>query len=244
MTIRMDALATTRRDALDPLPYDAAWPSLRSASGRVDIHALAAFWVRESKLVGHYLEFGVGAGRSAVAAIRAHRRENPQAVPTFFLFDSFAGLPPLTGRDAGSTQFHAGQFAFTRDAVRDLLRAHGAWDAARVRFVEGWFEHSLPAFDRAAFGDLPAAVVHVDVDLHTSAARVLEFVTPHLQQGTMLLFDDWSAFAASWDHGERAAVREWLERHPHVALEGYAKYGWHGEAFVAHVGDPEAARAA
>ncbi|HUK61730.1 MAG TPA: hypothetical protein VLV15_00310, partial [Dongiaceae bacterium] len=69
-------MTRTRRDPLDPLPYDAAWPSLRSATGRVDIHALAAFWVRESGLVGHYLEFGVGSGRSAVAAIRAHRREN------------------------------------------------------------------------------------------------------------------------------------------------------------------------
>jgi O-methyltransferase len=225
-----------RTDALDPLPYDQAWPSLRSAWGRIDVHTLAAFWVCESKLSGHYLEFGVGAGRSAVAALRAHRRYNPERVPSFFLFDSFEGLPALSGRDAGSTQFHAGQFAFGLDEVRGTLTAHGVWDASRVHLVPGFFEHSLATFDRARLGGLGAAVVHVDVDLHASARVVLDWVTPLLQQGTLLMFDDWNTFAASWDHGERAAAREWLEANPGFNLESYAKYGWHGEAFLVQRG--------
>lgn len=226
--------APVRRDALDPLPYDAAWPSLRSATGRVDVHALAAFWVRESRLEGPYLEFGVGAGRSAVAAIRAHQRENPETVRRFFLFDSFRGLPALEGPDACSRQFHEGQYAFDAGHVRETLRAHGVWRPARVKLIEGFFEESLPRFDTAEFGGRRATVVHVDVDLHASARTVLEFVTPHLQQGTVMLFDDWNAFSASWRHGERAAVREWLDAHPHLALERWAKYGWHGEAFLVH----------
>ncbi len=225
-----------RMDALDPLPYDQAWPSLRSAWGRVDVHTLAAFWVGESHLRGHYLEFGVGAGRSAVAAIRAHRRTNPDAVPTFLLFDSFEGLPALTGRDAGSTQFHAGQYAFGLDEVRATLEGHGVWDPQRVHLVPGFFEDSLARFDRARLGGLGAAVVHIDVDLHASARVVLDWVAPLLQQGTLLMFDDWNTFSASWAHGERAAAREWLEAQPGLNLESYAKYGWHGEAFLVHRG--------
>jgi hypothetical protein len=230
----LETVPYVRQDALDPLPYDAPWPSLRTATGRVDVHALAAFFVRESRLFGHYLEFGVGAGRSAVAAIRANRRENPQAVERFFLFDSFQGLPALEGGDRGSTQFAEGQYAFSQEQVRETLRAHGVNDPARVLLVPGFFEESLPRFDRARLHGAPAVIVHVDVDLHASARTVLEWVTPHVVQGTVLLFDDWNAFSASWAHGERAAAREWLEAHPDLNLESYARYGWHGEAFLVH----------
>ena len=224
-----------RRDELDPLPYHVEWPSLRSATGRIDIHSLAAFWVRESKLRGNYLEFGVGAGRSAVAAIRAHRRENPETVPTFFLFDSFEGLPELRGSDADSQQFTAGQFAFGIEAVASKLRQHGV-DDAEIVLVPGYFESSLPTFEHASFRGLGAAVVHIDVDLYGSACTVLSSITPLLQQGTVILFDDWNAFTARDTHGERAAVREWLAANPRLRLESYAKYGWHGEAFLVHVG--------
>jgi len=223
-----------RRDELDPLPYEAAWPSLRTASGRVDVHSLVAFWVRESHLSGNYLEFGVGAGRSAVAAIRAHGRYNPDTVERFFLFDSFQGLPALEDRDAGSEQFHEGQFAFGGEDVRRMLREHGVDDPRRVALVPGFFEESLPRFVLGEFGGLPAVVVHIDVDLHRSARLVLEFVTPLLQQGSVILFDDWNAFTARWSHGERAATREWLEAHADLNLESYVKYGWHGEAFLVH----------
>lgn len=226
--------APARADDLDPLPYHVPWPSLRSATGRIDVHSLVAFWVRESRIAGHYLEFGVGAGRSAVAAIRAHRREVPDGPMKFFLFDSFAGLPPLEGSDEDSHQFHEGQFAFDESQVRAKLAAHGVWDPARVSLVPGFYEQSLPAFDRARFGEFPAAVVHVDVDLYQSAKQVLAFVTPLLVQGSILMFDDWNAFDASWAHGERAATREWLEANAAFNLESYARYGWHGEAFLVH----------
>lgn len=229
-------MAYARRDELDPLPYHVEWPSLRSATGRVDIHALVAFWVRESKLRGHYLEFGVGAGRSAVAAIRAHRRENPESVPTFFLFDSFEGLPTLEGSDADSNQFEAGQFAFDVEAVANKLRYHEV-DDAEVVLVPGYFERSLATFDQTSLRGLGAAVVHVDVDLYGSARTVLNWVTPLLQQGTVILFDDWNAFTARASHGERAATREWLAANPRISLESYAKYGWHGEAFIVHVAE-------
>jgi hypothetical protein len=224
----------TRIDALDPLPYSESWPSLRSASGRVDVHSLAAFWVLESKLSGDYLEFGVGAGRSAIAAIRANRRYNPETVARFFLFDSFEGLPPLTGKDVGSQQFKGGDYAFSRASVIQKLTEHGAYDVSRVELVSGFYEHSLPGFDTSRFGDRKAAIVHVDVDLYESAATVLRFVTPHLQAGTMLLFDDWNTFVADNRRGERAACREWLAENPQFSIESYVRYGWHGEGFIVH----------
>lgn len=221
-----------RADNLDPLPYSAEWPSLRSAFGRVDIHSLAAFWVRETKVSGAYLEFGVGRGRSAVAAIRANLRDNPGTVGPFVLFDSFRGLPKLESLDIGSRQFQPGDFAFSVEEVRGFLDQHRIPREAPVVMVPGWFEESLATFDAAAHGVQRAAIVHIDVDLYASCVTVLDFVRPLLQGGTILLMDDWNAFAASDRHGERAAMREWLARHPDLRLHDYARYGWHGQAFI------------
>jgi hypothetical protein len=224
--------AYERIDELDPLPYAEEWPSLRSGWGRVDIHSLAAYWLQESKISGHYLEFGVGAGRSAVAAIRANRRVSPPRIGRYFLFDSFAGLPPLAGPDEGSPQFTAGDFAFSVDQVAAKLQKHGVTDDADVVLVPGFFEDSLPTFDPAELRGGRAAIVHIDVDLYGSAAAALAFLTPYVQPGAMFLFDDWNCFAAQNDKGERRAAREWLGRQPGFRLESYAKYGWHGEAFI------------
>ena len=223
-----------RIDELDPIPYQHEWPSLRCITGRVDIHSLVAFFVKECRFHGHYLEFGVGSGRSAVASIRAHARENGSGIEKFFLFDSFEGLPKLAGPDEDSVQFHEGQFAFSQEDVRAKLEKHGVWDPERVVMVPGFFDQSLPAFDRERFGGLGASVVHIDVDLYGSVRGALDFVTPMLHQGSVILFDDWNCFDASWQKGERAATREWLEANPHLNLESYERYGFHGEVFLVH----------
>ncbi len=224
-----------RADDLDPLPYLAEWPSLRSATGRVDIHSLAAFWVRESRVSGAYLEFGVGMGRSGVAAIRAHRRDNPDTVKPFIFFDSFCGLPELTSVDAGSNQFKRGDFSYSVEQVRQFMARYGVGNDVPASFIPGWFEHSLPTFDAPAHGVEKAAVVHVDVDLYTSCVTVLEFAQKFLQPGTIMLFDDWNAFGASDRKGERAATAEWLLRNPRLRLNEYASYGWHGKAFIVDI---------
>jgi hypothetical protein len=225
-------MAYRRRDELDPIPYHEEWPSLRSAWGRVDVHSLAASWVQACQLRGHYFEFGVASGRSAVAAIRANTRLTPRVIDRFYLFDSFAGLPALSGPDVGSIQFGAGMYAYGVDQVVAKLEHHGVADDADIILVPGFFEASLPPFDATQLGGLGASLVHIDVDLYSSCVEVLAFVTPYLQSGAVMLFDDWNCFGAKNDRGERRAVREWLDKNPHVRLESYAKYGWHGEAFL------------
>jgi hypothetical protein len=229
-----------RKDALDPLPMTSEWPSLRCVTGRVDIHSLASFFVRENHLSGAYFEFGVASGRSAISAIRANRRDNPFMVFPFLLFDSFEGLPELQGKDAGSNQFHAGDFAFGVKQVIANLEGHGVYDENRVHLVPGWFDQTLPAFPASELGLNRAAIVHIDVDLYASCVTVLKFIEPFLQVGTVMLFDDWNAFNASRHKGERAATAEWLQSQPRWQLNEMARYGWHGQAFTVDTLTPEA----
>ena len=122
----------------------------------------------------------MGEWRSAVAALRAHTRKNPEGILHYFLFDSFEGLPSLEGSDLSSKQFTAGQFAFSQAEVKAKLEQHKVWDEKRITMIPGYFDKSLPAFDTSVFGGHTASVVHIDVDLHESTRQVLDFVTPFL----------------------------------------------------------------
>jgi O-methyltransferase len=227
------APAFVRRDELDPLPYFAEWPSLRSAWGRVDIHSLAAFWIHESQVRGDYYEFGVASGRSAVCAVRASRLYGEPAAAHFHLFDSFEGLPELTGVDAGSDQFSKGDFEFRQEQARQTMERHGAWNPARTTFYAGWFEHTLTRELQAHLSSRPAAIIHIDCDLYASARTVLTFVTPLLQRGTILLVDDYNCFQGSGTRGLRLALNEWTRQSGvPLVLHPYASYGWHGSAFI------------
>jgi hypothetical protein len=174
MSDRAPPATDTRKDALDPLPYVAEWPSLRSAWGAIDIHSLAAFWVQETELEGHYLDFGPAAGRSAVAAIRASRRSSPRRIHRSFLF------------------------GVAVEEARTALETHGVAVDADVVLCPGGLEAALPAFDPAQLGGRPAAIVHVGADAGTALAQVLAFVRPYLQPGAIVLLDDGARGFRAW----------------------------------------------
>jgi hypothetical protein len=74
----------------------------------------------------------------------------------------------------------------------------------------------------------------IDCDLYESTVPVLEFITPLLQQGTILIFDDWFRFRGSRHHGERRACHGWLQRNPGVELEDWYQEGPQCKAFLVH----------
>lgn len=219
-----------RRDELDPLPYAEGYPSLRSATGRVDIHSLVAKFLADSRSQGAYLEFGVGKGRSAVSALRAYTRAG--VCSRFVLCDSFEGLPRLEGPDAGSAQFKQGDYAFSLEQVAALFAEREVDGLAPITCVQGWFGPSTRAGVEEALQGIAPVVLHVDVDLYESTRIVLASVGDLLKPGAVVLFDDWNCFNASNRYGERRATREWLEDNPGFALNPFAAYGWHGQAFV------------
>ena len=65
---------------------------------------------------------------------------------------------------------------------------------------------------------------------------MLDFLTPRVRTGTVLLFDDWHCFRNRPDRGEQRACSEWLERNPSIALRPIMSFGFHGQAFT--VGAP------
>lgn len=223
-----------RQDPLDPLPYTADIPSLMSGNGRVDAHSIVAHYLMDNKMKGAYLEFGVGMGRSAVAALRAYSRVN--VVDQFHLFDSFCGLPKLAGVDSSSAQFKEGDYSYGAGDVRKFLEDHRVWDPTRVNFHRGWFQDTVELFAvTAQSDDLAISVIHLDMDLYESCLTVLSAIRRLLKTGVVLMFDDWNCFSASNEAGERKATKEWLRSNPDIRLDPWFSYGWHGQSFFCQV---------
>lgn len=223
-----------RQDSLDPLPYAEQIPSLMSASGRVDAHSVVAHYLLDNKMNGAYLEFGVGMGRSAVAAIRAYSRVN--VVDRFHLFDSFCGLPKLTGLDSLSEQFREGDYFYSEMDVIRFLDDHRVLDEKRVFLHRGLFEETVEKWCAVAQkNNTTVSVIHLDMDLYESCFTVLTAVKKLLRTGVVLLFDDWNCFRASNTAGERKATADWLNSNKDVRLDPWFPYGWHGQAFFCQV---------
>jgi O-methyltransferase len=185
-------------------------------------------FVANNGVPGDYTEFGVLQGGTFVQAWRASRR---WSLPLrLHAFDSFAGLPPVTGVDAGG-QFHEGQYSAPRTAFEQNLVRHKV-DRGRVTVTEGFFADTLLPERAASIGLQSVAVAWVDCDLYESTVPVLGFISELLSDGAVLCFDDWFCYKGRSDRGEQRACAEWLERETSLSLTPYHKFHWAGNSFI------------
>ena len=85
------------------------------------------------------------------------------------------------------------------------LSAHN-FDWSRGFLVQGYFHQSLTPEIKKRFDMERAALVMVDCDLDQSTVPVLDFIGDLLQEGTVILFDDWYCFGTTSEHGETRAL--------------------------------------
>lgn len=135
---------------------------------------------------GMALEFGVYAGRTLTRIAAA--RPGGAVVG----FDSFEGLP-----ETWRPGFRAGTF----DDVTGPPEIDGA------ELVVGLFADTLPGFLDTHPG--PVDLLHLDADLYSSTATVLELVGPRLRPGSVVVFDEFFNYPG-WEQHEARAWREYV----------------------------------
>jgi hypothetical protein len=190
------------------------------------------------EIEGDYLEFGVFRGETFRNAMRAARQAFRAAKQgrfrgRFIAFDSFQGLPQVASMGDGVNLYAAGEFSASRARFEKTLGR--LRDRFPIEIVPGWFDETLTRPTAERLGLRKAAFVNIDCDLYESTVPVLDFVTPLLQTGTMLYFDDWFSYRGSMDDGEPRAAREWLARNPSIRLVDYRNVGITGKMFVVNV---------
>jgi len=182
---------------------------------------------QQDSLRGDYLEFGVWQGKTFAQAFHYGTRHNDYM--RYIACDSFEGLPVPKGLDAGA-EFQQGQFACSHKQFLSNIQVSGV-DIQKVITVEGWFDKSLTKEVVSEHQISVAAVSYIDCDLYESCVPVLDFLTPLVQQGSILMFDDWFCFRAAKDKGVQLATAEWLTRNPHISLIDWKCFGPYGKAF-------------
>ena len=214
-------------------------PSIRSQHfGTEQMANLAAQFLETNEIRGSYLEFGVYRGSTFAQfyhafrhAFRRHRLDVPM-----FGFDSFQGLPSAGDADAdpGFRRYAEGSFACSEAELRtELGRRRVPADAYTL--IAGFYEDSLSPALYERPGLSPTAIVFLDCFYARSTRAALRFITPTLQDGTVLMCNSYFRFKAHPDHGERGALAEWCRQHPTIGLTEYAKFGTTGIAFIAHL---------
>ncbi len=130
---------------------------------------------------GLLLEFGVFQGRSInLIAARTNRR--------VFGFDSFEGLPEdWTANSPKGAYSLGGRLPDT---------------AENVSLIPGWFSDAIPQFAKSHAG--PVALLHLDCDLHSSTALVLESLGERLPPGAVVILDDFVGYPGFLEHEYRA----------------------------------------
>ncbi len=163
------------------------------------------------RIPGNIIEFGVAKGDSTRAIREALLKYNPPApgLPLekqIFACDSFEGL-----REKFENA-EVGAFACEPPQIPG------------VRIVKGYFEDSLTPELAREVGKISFA--HLDADLYSSTYCALEWLTPLLQTGTLLLFDEFigeknSEMRAFQDWGQKTGIETIL-----IAEFGREPSGW------------------
>ena len=136
-----------------------------------------------------WAEFGVENGTSA-----RYFLERLPADGTFYLFDSFEGLPEeWYGHEVG----HRRATFVPR------------FSDSRAKIVKGWFKDTLPI-------DVTFDFVHIDCDLYSSTKTVLDNINVRI--GTIILFDELWGYP-DWEDHEYKALNEWDRSWKYIARD-------------------------
>lgn len=179
---------------------------------------------------GAYCEFGVFDGRTFVMA--AHALKN--VCGTFHAFDSYKGIGGSLAEE--TTHYHDGDYSANVQTLHYNMRSAGV-GAVPYQVIPGYFQDSLKGRTCRDDGIEHVAIAHIDVDVYEPAKLALDYLTPGLLDGALLMFDDFDQLAARDDLGERRALREWLAENPQITVELYRTYGVFCRAFIVHRND-------
>jgi tetratricopeptide (TPR) repeat protein len=193
-------------------------------------------------LVGEVLEFGVLGGFTA--RLQCEIMRDLMLFKQIHLFDSFEGLPDYTSAvdrdsyDIGVRNIWADPMRFPDDFVNHHLggpvdvhifkRLCELVSPDRVHIYRGFFSETLSSMPA-----IKASLIHIDCDLYQSTREVFAalYEKDVLQDGCVIMFDDFNCFRANPNFGERRAFREFLEGQERFGATPFFTYGFNGAAF-------------
>jgi O-methyltransferase len=164
---------------------------------------LQAFAASVRDLAGSTAECGVfkGVSSALICATLADTYHQSR----HYGFDSFEGLPELSGGDAGSA-WKKGQLATPLEETRQRLS-----EFEFCKLIVGWIPETFRGLENEPF-----RLVHIDVDLEAPTRDSLQFFYHRAVMGALFLFDDYGLHSCP---GARKATDDFLRDKPETLIE-------------------------
>ena len=231
--------------------------NLETSSIPIDI---ASNYIFGEGVEGDYFEFGVFKGASFIRAYHsinyytnlwkdfdrtkkafsnidlAKKSFNnyKQTKRNFYAFDSFEGLPEIKGIDEGHAIFQKGRYDCSKENFKKNLITNNV-NLDDVIIVEGFYDKTLTPQLKDSLKIKKAAIIVIDCDLYESTKPVLKFITSIIDNGTIIIFDDWYAYKGDPNKGEQKACQEWIKENNHINLIPYKNYSTHQMSFIVNL---------
>lgn len=253
--VEMDPLNSNARTCLADALRDTSEPDLtkkcfifydgeRASAIFGEAYKRALEFVTIGGVVGDVLEFGVLGGWSTRLFCESMR--DIFNLSNIHLFDSFDGLPDY-GSQVDVTSYEIGGRKIWTDKMRfpdSFLTQFGNAHEVHIRQKLGEIIRIERVFIHKGFYsetlqrplNIKASIVHIDCDLYQSTCEVLWglYRQKVLQDGCVLLFDDWNCNRANPNYGERRAFQEFLQGQKEFTASSWYSYGYNGMAFILH----------
>lgn len=191
---------------------------------------------------GDIIEFGVYTGRS-LALLSYYHNLNKNGIHSINFerkivgFDSFSGLPDSDNHPRWKKNMFGINHSYhpilgigdkvTPNVIYTLFEQ---CNLSKPYIEMGDFNTTLPKTIKHKYKKV--ALVHIDCDLYESTKTVLFGIESILQEGTILLFDDWFHFKGNKNKGEQKAFYEFFEYNNKWKYIEYKTYATFGKSFI------------
>ena len=183
---------------------------------------------------GSYLEFGVFTGSSFNFAMKANKKIEKifgKSNCEFIGFDSFKGFGKIKKGDE-NPRFEDHTFSVNEEKV--LKNIKKCSKGQKMRIIKGFYEDTIKNKTTKDLNIDKARLVMIDCDLKESTRLALEFIRPAIQEGTIILFDDFVFFKGNENKGECGAFNDFRKKYPEILFRRIFDYGNASAAFIAY----------
>ncbi len=205
--------------------------------GKLNMIKKAFHMVSIEQVEGSYFEFGVYEGTSLLAAVKAHQSITAKkSLPfykqvydrQFFGFDSFDEGFRYSEEADEHPFFMEGDFTSSFDDCQKRFKKYD-----KVTLVKGYFEQILEGkTPQILCKEDKCAIVFIDCDLMHPSFLALDFVAPALQEGSVVILDDYFSYKGDPNKGVSGAWQRFLTAHPNIKAREFHPYGYTGLSFI------------
>ena len=208
-------------------------PFLENTLSKYTAIKKAMFMNYHDNILGDYLEFGVFTGSSFNFAMKINRKMEKifkRKIDTQFIgFDSFDGFGEIKPIDENPS-FKNIFFKVDKKKVFKNIKKNSK--NQRYKLIEGFYQQTIKDKNPNDYGIGKSRLIMIDCDLKESTSIALNFAKHSLQEGTIIIFDDFNFYKGNKNKGEFGAFEDFKNQNPDIKFRKIFDYGYSGRTFI------------